>query len=76
MDIFTTRMYAIWQRTREKLDEVGGQFGIATRFTDFEELIRDPEVDAIHKLESITGGNVSERLGYPPAVCRRLVGIT
>jgi predicted dehydrogenase len=43
-----TRMYAICQRTREKLDEVGGQFGIATRYTDFEELIRDPEVDAIH----------------------------
>ena len=43
-----TRMYAICQRTRKKLDEVGGQFGIATRYTDFEELIRDPEVDAIH----------------------------
>src|ERR1035438_3590106 len=43
-----TRMYAICQRTREKLDEVGGQFGIATRYTDFGELLRDPEVDAIH----------------------------
>jgi predicted dehydrogenase len=41
-------MYAICQRTREKLDEVGDQFGVARRCTSFEELIADPEVDAVH----------------------------
>jgi NAD(P)-dependent dehydrogenase (short-subunit alcohol dehydrogenase family)/predicted dehydrogenase len=43
-----TNMYAICQRTREKLDEVGAQFGVARRYTDFEELIGDPNVDAVH----------------------------
>jgi predicted dehydrogenase len=44
----STNMYAICQRTREKLDEVGNQYGVAKRYTDFAELIRDPEVDAVH----------------------------
>jgi predicted dehydrogenase len=43
-----TNMYAICQRTREKLDEVGEQFGVAQRYTGFDELIRDPQVDAVH----------------------------
>jgi predicted dehydrogenase len=43
-----TRMYAICQRTKEKLDEVGDQFGVARRYADFDDLIRDPEVDAVH----------------------------
>ena len=41
-------MYAICQRTRTKLDEIGEQFGVGRRYTDFEELLKDPEVDAIH----------------------------
>jgi len=43
-----TNMYAICQRTREKLDVVGDQFGIERRHTSFDELIRDPEIDAVH----------------------------
>src|SRR5271165_5666760 len=43
-----TNMYAICQRTREKLDAVGDQFGIERRYTSFDELIRDPEIDAVH----------------------------
>jgi predicted dehydrogenase len=43
-----TNMYAICQRTPAKLDEVGDQFGVAKRYTDFEALLRDPEVDAVH----------------------------
>ncbi len=43
-----TNMYAICQRTREKLDEVGDQFGVTKRYTSFEELIQDPQVDAVH----------------------------
>jgi predicted dehydrogenase len=43
-----TNMYAICQRTKARLDEVGSQFGVAGRYTSFEELIRDPQVDAVH----------------------------
>src|SRR5262245_3263810 len=41
-------MYAICQRTKEKLDQVGNQYGIEKRYTSFEELIKDPNVDAVH----------------------------
>ncbi len=41
-------MYAICQRTKSRLDEVGDTFGIEKRYTDFEELIADPNVDAVH----------------------------
>ena len=43
-----TNMYAICQRTPTQLDEVGKQFGIAQRYMSFDELIRDPKVDAVH----------------------------
>jgi predicted dehydrogenase len=43
-----TNMYAICQRTREKLDEVGNQYGVEKRYTSFEDLIRDPQVDVVH----------------------------
>jgi predicted dehydrogenase len=43
-----TTMYAICQRTREKLDAIGDAFGIEKRYTSFEELIKDPNVDAVH----------------------------
>jgi predicted dehydrogenase len=41
-------MYAICQRTRSKLDEVGNRFGIKTRYTSYDELLKDPNVDAVH----------------------------
>ncbi len=41
-------MYAICQRTRKKLEAIGNAFGVERRFTDFNELIRDPKVDAVH----------------------------
>ena len=44
----STNMYAVCQRTREKLEEIGDKFGTARRYTSFEELISDPEVDAVH----------------------------
>jgi predicted dehydrogenase len=43
-----TTLYAICQRTRSKLDEVGSLYGVEKRFTSFEELIADPELDAVH----------------------------
>ena len=41
-------VYAICQRTKSKLDEIGDAFGIEKRYTSFEELLNDPNVDAVH----------------------------
>ncbi len=41
-------MYAVCQRTRARLDEVGGRFGVKTRYTSYDDLLRDPDVDAVH----------------------------
>ena len=43
-----TNMYAICQRTKAKLDEVGNQYKVSKRYEDFDELLRDPSVDAVH----------------------------
>jgi predicted dehydrogenase len=39
---------AICQRTQAKLDEIGDAFGIAKRYTDYDELLKDPDIDAVH----------------------------
>ncbi|MGD9724445.1 MAG: Gfo/Idh/MocA family protein [Pirellulales bacterium] len=41
-------MYAICQRSREKLDQVGDAFGVGVRYTKYEDVLNDPHVDAIH----------------------------
>ena len=41
-------MYAICQRTKSKLDEIGDAFGVAQRYTDYDELLKDPNVDVVH----------------------------
>src|SRR5205814_2049681 len=41
-------MYAICRRTKNELDACGDKFGIRTRYTDFNRLIEDPNVDAVH----------------------------
>ncbi|MCU7550087.1 Gfo/Idh/MocA family oxidoreductase [Chitinophagaceae bacterium LB-8] len=41
-------MYAICQRNVEKLNEVGDAFGVEKRYTDFDELLKDPAIDAVH----------------------------
>lgn len=41
-------MYAICQRNKEKLNEIGDEFNIEVRYTDFDELLKDPNVDAVH----------------------------
>lgn len=43
-----TNMYAICQRNPQKLEEVGNAYQVDVRFTDFEELLKDPNVDAVH----------------------------
>lgn len=41
-------MYAICQRNEEKLNEIGEAFGIDKRYTDFDELLKDEAVQAVH----------------------------
>src|SRR5437899_3933258 len=41
-------MYAICQRTEEKLNQIGDQYGVEKRYARFEDLIKDPDVDAVH----------------------------
>ncbi len=41
-------MYAICQRTEAKLNEIGDAFGIDVRYTNYDDLLADPNVDAVH----------------------------
>src|SRR5215217_5292689 len=41
-------MYAICQRNKAKLDQIGDAFGVAKRYTRFEDVLKDPEVDFVH----------------------------
>lgn len=41
-------MYAICQRDAGKLNAVGDQFSVAKRYTSFDEMLQDPNVDAVH----------------------------
>jgi predicted dehydrogenase len=41
-------MYAICRRDRAELDACGTRFGVATRYASFDEMLRDPNVDAVH----------------------------
>ncbi|MEO6328847.1 MAG: Gfo/Idh/MocA family oxidoreductase [Ginsengibacter sp.] len=41
-------MYAICQRNAEKLNQIGDEFKIEKRYTDYDELLKDPDVDAVH----------------------------
>jgi predicted dehydrogenase len=41
-------MYAICQRNAEKLNQIGDQFGIEKRYTSYDELLKDPNIDAVH----------------------------
>ncbi len=42
------RMQAICQRTQSHLDEVGDAFGVESRYTDYAELLKNPDIDAVH----------------------------
>jgi predicted dehydrogenase len=43
-----TNCYAICQRNEQKLHEVGDYWGVEKRYTSYEELLRDPNIDAVH----------------------------
>ncbi len=39
---------AICRRNRQKLDEIGDEFSIEKRYTDYEDVLADPEIDFVH----------------------------
>ena len=41
-------LWAICQRSEDHLNEIGDQFGVDRRFTSFEALLREPDLDAVH----------------------------
>src|SRR5271156_6099229 len=41
-------MYGICRRNRAELDICGDRFGIKVRYTSYDELLKDPNVDAVH----------------------------
>jgi len=43
-----TNLYAICRRDKEKLDQTGDVFGIKVRYTDYQELLKDENIDAVH----------------------------
>jgi predicted dehydrogenase len=48
-------MYAICQRTKERLDAVGDHFGIEKRYGRYEDVLADPQVDFVHINSPIPG---------------------
>ncbi len=43
-----TNMYAVCQRSEDKMNQIADHFGIPKRYSRFEDLIADPAVDAVH----------------------------
>ncbi|MGM0488413.1 MAG: Gfo/Idh/MocA family protein [Planctomycetota bacterium] len=41
-------MYAICQRTPERLNKIGDTFGVEKRYTTYEDVLADPQVDFVH----------------------------
>lgn len=41
-------LVAICQRSQDKLDQVGRQYGVERRSTSYADLLKDKDVDAVH----------------------------
>ena len=41
-------IYAICQRNEESLNKIGDKYGVQKRYSNFEDVLRDPEVSAVH----------------------------
>jgi predicted dehydrogenase len=44
----SANLVAICQRTRAQLDGVGDTFGVERRYTDYTQLLADPDIDLVH----------------------------
>src|SRR5205807_4244745 len=59
-------MYAICRRNDKALKECGEKLGVKVRYTDFNKLLQDPNVDAVH-LNSPIPDHASQSLAAPKA---------
>ncbi|MFO0843367.1 MAG: Gfo/Idh/MocA family oxidoreductase [Gemmataceae bacterium] len=41
-------MYAVCRRNKGELDKCGDKYGIKARYTDYDQLLKDPNIDAVH----------------------------
>jgi predicted dehydrogenase len=41
-------MYAICQRNEQNLQQIGDTYGVAVRYSNYEQLLADPAIDAVH----------------------------
>jgi predicted dehydrogenase len=41
-------MYAVGQRNPQSLNQIGEAFGVKQRYANYDELLKDPKVDAVH----------------------------
>jgi len=41
-------MAAICQRTQSSLDEIGDKYGVETRYQNYDDVLADPDIDAVH----------------------------
>ncbi len=41
-------MYAVCQRTKSKPDQIGKYFKVEKRYTDYDEMLKDKNIDAVH----------------------------
>src|SRR6184192_2401130 len=44
----SANMYAVCQRNKAKLDQIADHFSIPKRYTDYNDVLKDPEVDFVH----------------------------
>jgi predicted dehydrogenase len=52
-DYSKTEIVAICKRDRAELDAIGDEFGIDARYTDYEDMLKNDEIDAIHVVTPI-----------------------
>lgn len=43
-----TNMYAICQRSEDRVHQIGDHFGVEKRYTSFEEMLKDDQIDVVH----------------------------
>ncbi|MDL2238135.1 Gfo/Idh/MocA family oxidoreductase [Christensenellaceae bacterium OttesenSCG-928-K19] len=44
----STNLVAVCQRTKESMDKIADAWNIPKRYTDYQELLKDPEIDIVH----------------------------
>ena len=44
------RRSSLFVRNEDSLNKIADEYGIAKRFTDYEKLLEDPQIDAVHKI--------------------------